>query len=132
MSYWRKLFIVMLLALSLPVQSFAAIAMDCAAAQAYTHDAHSRHVETGEAEHDANLNHAALAGDPMHHHAGDTSNAHSCAACASCCLGTGLPAASLIGHSAGVPHAAISFAPSAGVASFLTDGVERPPRAFLV
>ncbi|MBN3819204.1 hypothetical protein G3N57_22455, partial [Paraburkholderia sp. Se-20369] len=32
MSYWRKFFIVVLLALSLPGQSFAAAAMSCAAA----------------------------------------------------------------------------------------------------
>jgi hypothetical protein len=33
MSYWRKLFLVVLLALSLPVQSFAAVSMKCESSQ---------------------------------------------------------------------------------------------------
>ncbi|RQS71526.1 hypothetical protein DID96_12365 [Burkholderia sp. Bp8963] len=133
MSYWRKLFIVVLLALSLPVQSFAAISMKCIAAHAEAGEPAVRHVVESMPGHHHEAHGLALAdGEHLHHHHGNTQHAHSCSTCASCCFGTGLPVIPVVADSSDVTRVTVPFPPSAGAPSFLTDGIERPPRSLLV
>ncbi|AVR13855.1 hypothetical protein WK24_19700 [Burkholderia vietnamiensis] len=134
MSYWRKLFLVLFLALSLPVQSFAAIAMQCAAAHA------DEDVEfaTGaghplaEQHHEAADVHAAADHGTHQHSLGDTHHAHSCSTCVSCCVGAGLPTAPSVARSFDSALTAVFPSSSTAAASFLTAGIERPPRILLV
>ncbi|WP_408388091.1 hypothetical protein [Paraburkholderia sediminicola] len=140
MSYWRKLFLVVLLALSLPVQSFAAVSMKCESSRVGGEGVSMSHENAGEATHPHD--HAAMMADSAndiagadsqnHSHAGGAHHAHSCSTCASCCFGGGLPAAPVAAISADAVHFAVPLAPSVRVASFLTDGIERPPRIALV
>ncbi|PTB20546.1 hypothetical protein C9I57_11955 [Trinickia symbiotica] len=132
MSYWRKLLIVVLLVLSLPVQSFAAISMKCVAAHAERTEASPQHVAHVEAAHHHAMHGAAIAHNDRHHDHGDAHHPHSCSICASCCFGTALPAVPVVSVSTNATGAAASFPPSVGDVSFVTDGIERPPRPFLV
>ncbi|KWC50738.1 hypothetical protein [Burkholderia ubonensis] len=120
MSYWRKFFIVVLLALSLPVQSFAAVSTQCAAAQ----DDAPRYLQQAAPAYHRDMQRMARA-DGAHH-------AHACSTCASCCIGTGLPAMPAAAVAPDAARAARPIPPPVGVASFLTDGIERPPRRFPV
>ncbi|MGN6316510.1 hypothetical protein [Trinickia sp.] len=133
MSYWRKFFIVVLLALSLPVQSFAAISMICVASHAQAGETPLAHAEQTMSEHHHDMHGTTLAADDhrTHRHSGGH-HAHSCSMCAACCFGTALPAVPVVVISAGARRATPSIPPSAGVVSFLTDGIERPPRYTLV
>ncbi|MBS2132206.1 hypothetical protein KEX41_28900 (plasmid) [Burkholderia thailandensis] len=134
MSYWRNFFIVVLLALSLPVQSFAAISMKCVAAYADDSEVHAPHEEEAGSAHRPHATHDMALADNghYHHHHGVAHQAHSCSTCASCCFGAGLPTVPVVAVSADVRRATVSFPPSAGVVSFLTDGIERPPRSLPV
>ena len=133
MSYWRKLFIVVLLALSLPVQSFAAISMKCVAAHADAGEGATQHAEQAASEHHHEMHGVAFADDDHpHHYHGNAHHAHSCSTCASCCFGTGLPAVPVVAVSTDATRVAIPLPSSAGVVSLLTDGFERPPRCLLV
>ncbi|CAN7271093.1 hypothetical protein LJR230_001145 [Trinickia sp. LjRoot230] len=133
MSYWRKLFTVVLLALSLPVQSFAAISMECVASYAEAGETPIVHAEQDISEHHHDMSGTALTADDHHTDHNDGSyHAHSCSACAACCFGTGLPAAPSVAVSFDAARVTPSIPPSAGVVSFLTDGIERPPRYTLV
>ncbi|MFM0329489.1 hypothetical protein [Paraburkholderia strydomiana] len=132
MAYWRKLFLILLLALSLPVQSFAAVSMKCdsshsdenvtSAAHAVEETPHAHHVH---GDWMADVDHADHHRDGIHH-------VHQCSACASCCVGAALPVSSTVAAAI----AAIRFAPpsqlSVAAVQFLTDGIERPPRLTLV
>ena len=67
MSYWRKLFIVVPLVLSLPVQSFAAVSMKCGSSHS-VRDVPSAHEEAARSaahHHD----HAAMMAGPAGHYA---------------------------------------------------------------
>ena len=133
MSYWRKLFVVVLLALSLPVQSFAAISMNCFASHAEASETPIVHAGQSMSGHHRDMHGAALAADDHHtYHHGGGHHAHSCSTCAACCFGTGLPAVPSVVVSSDVTRVTTSIPPSAGVVSFLTDGIERPPRHTLV
>jgi hypothetical protein len=133
MSYWRKLLIVVLLALSLPVQSFAAVSMKCVPTHADGGDAPARHVVHDIAEqHDHGIHEVALAEDGHHHDSRGAHHAHSCSTCASCCFGAALPAVSVVATPPDTTHVITRIPPSAAVASFLTGGIERPPRTTLV
>ncbi|WP_254366813.1 hypothetical protein [Paraburkholderia sp. NMBU_R16] len=130
MSYWRKLFIVILLTLSLPLQSFAAVSMKCVTAQA---EAASKHVEEATSAYQPGAHDMTVAGDDhRHQHRDNAHHAHSCSACASCCFGTGIPAVPVVSVSLNATRIAAPFPQSVGVVSFLTDGIERPPRFPLV
>jgi hypothetical protein len=132
MSYWRKLFLVVLLVLSLPVQSFAAVEMNCESWQ-FGSDGTSVHENGVAAQADMGHMHAVLSADSMldHHHPSDLHHTHSCAACAACCVGAAAPAS--VSATVAVDLSfAIPFPLSTGGASFLTGGVERPPRPALV
>jgi hypothetical protein len=140
MSYWRKLFIVVLLVLSLPAQSFAAVSMKCGSSHSVS-DAAPAHEEAARAmaqHHDHATMMADQAGNNasahLQHHspAGGEHHAHACATCASCCFGGALPITPLASLSANAAHFAVPLPPAVRVAPFLTGGVERPPRITLV
>jgi hypothetical protein len=71
-----------------------------------------------------------------HDHDGHDHNgghhAHACLTCASCCVGAALPAVSAVSASTDLTHFSVSMPADAGVALFLTGGIERPPRSILV
>ncbi|MFM0228361.1 hypothetical protein [Paraburkholderia dipogonis] len=140
MSYWRKLFIVVLLVLSLPVQSFAAVSMKCESSHSVGDAAPTRHEAAGAmARHHDHAAMMAEQGDTLasahlqhHSSAGAEHHAHACSACASCCFGGALPITPLATLSANAAHFSVPLPPAVRVASFLTGGVERPPRISLV
>ncbi|KVE31202.1 hypothetical protein WS68_16855 [Burkholderia sp. TSV86] len=133
MSYWRKFFIVVLLALSLPVQSFAAVSMKCVTSHAEAGETPIVHAEQRMSEHHHDMRATALAADDHHtRHHGGGHHAHSCATCEACCFGTGLPAVPAVVISSDATRVVTSIPPCAGVVSFLTDGIERPPRYALI
>jgi len=130
MSYWRKLFLVVLLALSLPVQSFAAVSMICATSGAVDDEATADPLHHSE----STDGHAVVASDDdrqSHHHNGGH-HVHACLTCASCCVGAALPVAPAISALADSIQFFAPLPPDAGVVLFLTDGIERPPRSILV
>lgn len=140
MSYWRKLFIVVLLVLSLPVQSFAAVSMKCESSHSVGDATPARHEAGGAMAH--HHDHVAMMAKQadnsgsthLQHHgsAGGEHHAHACSTCASCCFGGALPITPVASLSANVAHFAVPLPPTVRVASFLTGGVERPPRISLV
>lgn len=132
MSYWRKLIIVVLLALSLPVQSLAAISMQCAPAELDGAGAPLGHTEHGMTDHLHEMSGLAFADDGGRRHHGNSHQAHPCSTCASCCVGTALPAAPTVAASPDATRIIARIPPSARAVSFLTDGIERPPRYTLL
>ncbi|WP_175843635.1 hypothetical protein [Burkholderia arboris] len=114
MSYWRKFLLVVLLALSLPIQSFAAVSMQCAAAAVAPVEAAPHAMP--------------VAQDGRHDHDGSARHASQCSACVSCCFGTGMSGAPAVPAAADVRAAIVSQPLSAVVVSFLTGGIDRPPR----
>nr|WP_084515483.1 hypothetical protein [Burkholderia sp. WSM2230] len=132
MAYWCKVLLVVLLALSLPVQSFAAVSVRCDSSHSYEDVTSAEHAveETPHTHHVqgdllADVDHAGHHHDGIHH-------VHQCSACASCCVGAALP----VSASVAAAIAAVRFAPPSqlpvAVVRFLTDGIERPPRLTLV
>jgi hypothetical protein len=140
MSYWRKLFVVVLLVLSLPVRSFAAVSMKCESSHSVGDAAHAREQAAGAmAQHHDHAAMTAVQADNnasahLQHRdpAGGEHHAHACATCASCCFGGALPLAPLASLSINAAHVAVPLPPAVRVAPFLTGGVERPPRISLV
>ena len=132
MSYWRKLFVIVLLALSLPVQSLAAVSMIGESSHFGSDGASAHHAGLDESTHH-HMNGVAMADGGQHvGHDGHTHHVHSCPTCASCCSGVVLPVVPTGVSTAYAVHVAVPFPPSVRVASFLTDGIERPPRISLV
>jgi hypothetical protein len=135
MSYWRKFILVVLLTLSLPAQSFAAVSMNCNSWQAGHDGAYSRGVD-GPMSTDVAYARGMQTAAEMHHahhHAGDVEHFCACSASATCCcVGAVLPTSLASTDFVGAARFAIPFTPSTGAASFLTGGIERPPRLFLV
>jgi hypothetical protein len=134
MSYWRKLFIVVLLALSLPVQSFAAISMKCESSHFGGEVASAQHEDADASVPHRHMHDLTVTDSDHHGHpaGGDVHHTHSCSTCASCCFGGALPAAPIVAASADVVHSALTSPRSDRIASFLTSGIERPPRISLV
>nr|WP_231752786.1 hypothetical protein [Burkholderia savannae] len=132
MSYWRKLLVIVLLALSLPVQSLAAVSMNCEPARG-DGGAPAHHLPQAAAENGHGANDAAVAADD-HRHSDPRGahHAHPCATCVSCCVGAGLPAGSVASASFDATRIALFLPHDAGAVSFLTGGIERPPRISLV
>jgi hypothetical protein len=133
MSYWRRLFLIVLLALSLPVQSFAAVSMNCEPSHFGEDGASVQHAALDESTH---LHmHGVTMADGLHHshyQGDDAHHVHSCPACAACCFGMALPAGPSALSAPDSVHLSVLLPPSVRVASFLTDGIERPPRLSLV
>jgi len=133
MSYWRKLFLVVLLALSLPVQSFVAVSMNCEPWQFGGDRASAQHADLDESMHLHPMHDGTIADGIYHrHHQGDAHHADSCPMGGSCCFGAALPIVPAIVSAADAVRLTVPFPPSARVASFLMDGIERPPRISLV
>jgi hypothetical protein len=130
MSCWRKLVLVVLLALSLPVQAFAAVSMMCATPEAVDHEATAEHVHQPELA-DEHAVFTESGGHQGHHHNGGH-HVHACLTCASCCVGAALPVAPAVCASADPIQFSAPLPPDAGVVLFLTGGIERPPRSILV
>ncbi len=132
----RRLLIVCLLALALPVQGLAAVVMmHCATEpalqpekmQMQEHPHHHQHAHAhGSAEAGTALD--AAAPEDAGQSAPASHQGHGCSACASCCVAMGLPsqaqALGLLLHSQ-----APALAAHADLPAFLTEGPERPPRA---
>ncbi|WP_175978091.1 hypothetical protein [Burkholderia sp. BCC1047] len=113
MSYWRTFLVVVLLALSLPIQSFAAVSTPCAGAAV---------------PHQDNAPHTMPAAQDGHHDHGDHARHASCAACVSCCFGPAMPGALEASAAASVGVTTVAPPRSTGGVSFLTGGIDRPPR----
>ncbi|MBK1824845.1 MULTISPECIES: hypothetical protein [Burkholderia cepacia complex] len=117
MSYWRTFLVVVLLALSLSIPSFAAVSMQCPGAAVPQEEKAS---------------HAMPAAQGGHHDHGDRGDharhASSCAACVSCCFGTGMSSVPAVPAAASVGVTIVAPPRSAGGVSFLTGGIDRPPR----
>ncbi|VWD38393.1 hypothetical protein BLA18112_06589 [Burkholderia lata] len=131
MSYWRKFLLVVLLALSLPIQSFATVSMACAGG-----DVAMPHVEDGvsavEAGPHAMPNTQGGQQKHRHEHGDHARHAQPCSACGSCCLGTGMVDLPAMSAASNIGVALVSVAPTPVVVSFLTGGIDRPPRRLLV
>ena len=89
MSYWRKLFVIVLLMLSLPVQAFAAVSLKCESSHIRSEVAPMQHAEMDAPAHDHHMHELTMADggdhdDHGHQHRG-APHAHSCGTCASCC-----------------------------------------------
>jgi len=132
MSYWRKFLVVVLLALSLPIQSFATVSMACAGAVAVVA---MPHAEDGARADDPAATRAMSnvhGGQHRHAHDDHARHAQPCSACGSCCLGTGMADLPAVSVASGIGISFVSFAPTPVVVSFLTGGIDRPPRPHLV
>ncbi|AFQ51663.1 hypothetical protein [Burkholderia cepacia] len=124
MSYWRKFILVVLLALCLPIQSFATVSMQCAGAVAAV-----PHAADGASADDSAASHAKQrAHGEQHEHDNHARHATSCSVCGSCCFGTGMAEVPAVSVASDIGIAIVSFAPSSVVVSFLTGGIDRPPR----
>lgn len=140
MSCWRKLFIVMLLVLSLPVQSFAALSMKCESSHSVGDGAPVRHEHAGSmAQHHDHAGMQTAQADPVagvhlqhRNPASGEHHVHACSICASCCFGGALPITRAASLSANPVQFAVPLSPAVRAVSFLTGGVERPPRISLV
>ena len=140
-----------LLTLAVPVHGFAAASMlGCVSGQsrsiavaAHLHasdrhgdDAdmhvHAHHASEAETAQAATPHHADGAGDGQapKGHAVDKVSAASCSACAACCTSAALPATPLVFEPAPAPNSFVLPAPQ-HVATFVSGGLERPPRSFL-
>ncbi|MDR0246646.1 MAG: hypothetical protein LBJ65_34060 [Burkholderia sp.] len=114
MSSWRKFLLVVLLALSLPIQSFAAVSMPCERVAVAPMEAAPHAMPAAQAGHAGHDSHAP--------------HAPSCSACVSCCFGTGMSGAGAVPAATSVRVAIVAQPLSAVVVSFLTGGIDRPPR----
>ena len=140
-----------LLALAVPVQGFAAASMvGCGtghgAAGLHSH-AQGMHGDQKAASHshDHHANVVAHAGHQHHADAASHGDAHkshadtakdskfskaSCSACASCCTSAALPTTPVVFQATEMPSVFVLLAPPP-VVSFVSGGLERPPRFFL-
>ncbi|EMN1926172.1 hypothetical protein RVV18_000531 [Burkholderia ambifaria] len=124
MSYWRKFILVVLLALSLPIQSFATVSMQCAGPVAAVPHAEDRM----SADHPAASRAMPSAQGGEHAHVDHARHASACSSCGACCIGTGIADPYAASAASGIGIAFVAVAPSPVVVSFLTGGIERPPR----
>ncbi|WP_408502436.1 hypothetical protein [Paraburkholderia strydomiana] len=107
--------------------------MKCESSHFGSDGASVQHADADEAAHSHHTHGVMMAdGDHHGHHQSDAHHAHSCATCASCCFGMGLPVVPTVAMAAEIAHLAVPPLPSADVVSFLTSGIERPPRTSLV
>ncbi|RKP43568.1 hypothetical protein [Trinickia fusca] len=119
MSFWCRLLFVVLLTLGFAAQSFAVAPTDCESLH---------HAATQVATHGPMADERVAAD----HHRHATSHAHACSSCASCCVGGPLPSTPVVDAPAPGARVAKPLIRSAASASFLTGGIERPPRPALV
>ena len=134
-----RLALMVLLAIALPMQGFAAATMISCGAGQHEHApgqglAHS-HAGAGAVHPHSHASEAdSHAGAFDHSAAGKTdiakSGMHKCSACASCCTSAAVPSRAIVFSSVKLPD---HYAPLAArsVPAPVTEGLERPPRAVL-
>lgn len=121
MRRFARTVLLWLIVLALPVQGLAApLMLHCAESRG--HAAHAR-VNPVAADHAAGAHHAGVPEG-----AAATSD-HSCSACAACCAALALPPGPALPGAPG-PGEARRAALATPVMPYLTDGLERPPRAW--
>lgn len=111
----------LVLAIALPMQGMAAAMMSCSAGR---HDHGSAQVQAHQG-HDHAGTHLTTAegkGEP------GKATGHKCSACAACCAGAVAPSPSIVFESVKLTD---HFAPlvARSIPAFVTEGLERPPRA---
>lgn len=138
-----------LVALAVPVQGYAAVTMlgcgpghhDTAGTQSPVAIANDDEAASPPQLHES---HAEVAGERHHDDSAEPEHAHalkahgtpgkagkgSCTPCASCCVVAALPATALVFQAIALLDFFVPLAPR-GIASFLTEGPERPPRSIL-
>ncbi|WP_326489892.1 hypothetical protein [Paraburkholderia sp. HP33-1] len=104
--------------------------MVCAASEAVDVEAtvHQHHQSGPANEHDV----VADDGDHQGHHHHGGHHDHACVTCASCCVGAVPPVVPAFFAAADPAQFPVPLPPAASVVSFLTGGIERPPRSILV
>lgn len=149
MSVWRRASIVLLLVLGLPIR-LAVASMNCDLSQftppvAHAQSAHvktvvrgtdshqvlaaraiSPHASCGAASDGTHAGHRGHGDHASHHGAGQ------CSGGANCCVGAPLPCVGAIADIRVFIDLRLLPQPSVGAIRFLTDGIERPPSAYLV
>lgn len=136
MLRWQKIFLVMLLAMSLPIRSLAAASMNCEVSRfmGEVTAAAPTKLEIPDAEMAHGADHAMV--DGKHRgHGGFADHHHlsgQCSSCASCCFGAAVPATPRITGPGEITSSLALRPPSVGAVRFLTSGIERPPRLSLV
>ena len=132
---WR-LVLMCLLSVALPVQGFAAYSTAWCGPEHHgpalfqTDPGHDHDAAVHDHHHGASLANAGHdTGHPDHSH-GNSAKSDKCSACASCCSATALPSLPVVLKSVARTD---QFAPleSSGVAAFLSECLERPPRLVL-
>ncbi|HDR8858979.1 hypothetical protein [Burkholderia territorii] len=118
MSYWRKFILVVLLALCVPIQSFAAVSTQCAGAA----------VPHAGADASAAWQAMPSVHGERHRHGEHARDATRCSACGSCCFGSGIAQVPAVPVTSDGGRAIVSSVPSVVAVSFLTGGIDRPPR----
>jgi len=125
-----RIWLLLLLAVLLPIRGAIAAALPCAGEGPPAHvgeahaAGHARHHHAGHMSHMSHIGHASPLADAGQH--GDDGK---CNLCASCCLGATLPA-TFAPTIAALEQAGASFAIlQASAPTFLSDGQERPPRS---
>lgn len=138
MRRFFRLAMMLLLALALPVQGVAAAAMiSCSAGQhdhgapqvaGHHHPAAHAMAESHSADASPHVGHAHESHDGKGNLGKGT--VHKCSACSSCCVGAAVPSPSIVFESVKLTD---HFAPlvARSMPAYLTEGLERPPRAFL-
>ena len=128
-----RLALMFLLAIALPLQGVAAATMIACGSGPHDHAhaaAHDHHAIDSAGHADASLHemHVAHSHDPKSDLAG--SALHKCSACASCCVGAAVPSQAIAFDSVKLTD---RFAPlvARSVPAYVSEGLERPPRAFL-
>lgn len=145
-----RITLIWLVALAVPVQGFAAVAMfGCGPGHHSTTGAPAPGVAmdklAGDLPQHSHAGHSDLHADHDHAGAADADHAQvlkahgtsgkagesACSPCASCCVVAALPATMVVFQPVPLVDLMMPFAPR-GIGSFLTEGPERPPRSILV
>ena len=149
MLRFLRITLLWLVALAVPAQGYAAVTMfGCGPGH---HGMTGMQSQAAPADDDnaavpQHFHHAGFETSGGHHHDDSAQPSHvhvlthgtpgkvgkgSCTPCASCCVVAALPAAMLVFEPVALADFFAPLAPR-GVAPFLTEGLERPPRFFLV
>jgi hypothetical protein len=125
-----RLWLLVLIAVLLPIRGAVAAAMPCPNESTPVHHhmgASPDHRMMGhERMADAPQHHLQADGHPDHGHAG---HGDKCNLCASCCTGTAMPSSLQAAFEALEPAGESFTAPATPAMSFLSDGQDRPPRS---
>ena len=122
-----RIWLLLLLAVLVPIRGAIAAALPCAGAGLAAHVGQAHAAGPAQHHHAGHMSHAGHA-SPLAH-TGEHGDDGKCNPCASCCLGATLPA-TFSPAIAAIEQAGASFAVlQASAPTFLSDGQERPPRS---